>query len=100
MNSRAHLKKDRKECSMSIPSFTNEWSCYCFFLSQIRGPFFKILFCFLKVMACQGGVMTLSRQTCRYTEDAQQTELQCDQILPARPGECCPRCRGNLHIFN
>uniref|UniRef100_A0A0N8BFH5 BMP-binding endothelial regulator protein n=1 Tax=Daphnia magna TaxID=35525 RepID=A0A0N8BFH5_9CRUS len=48
-----------------------------------------------QTMTCQGGVVTVSRQTCRWNEeDAATADGHCQHLLPARPGECCPRCKG------
>ncbi|EFX67110.1 hypothetical protein DAPPUDRAFT_64092 [Daphnia pulex] len=58
-------------------------------------------------MTCQGGVVTLSRQTCRWNwpADGRQTASSgseptsssqdgtCHHLLPPRTGECCPRCK-------
>lgn len=40
-----------------------------------------------RVLTCEGGVISITRPSC-------QVALQCDQPLPPRHGECCPRCKG------
>ncbi|KAI9561548.1 hypothetical protein GHT06_012507 [Daphnia sinensis] len=44
-----------------------------------------------QTMTCQGGVVTVSRQTCRWNDAT--ADGHCEELLPARPGECCPRCK-------
>ena len=56
-------------------------------------------------MTCQGGVVTLSRQTCRWnwpSGDGQNDDDDetCHHLLAPRPGECCPRCKTCQWINN